>query len=145
MPKTKRVRKSLSLRLQPYEDTPLAEVADYLNSLDKEEATRRIGEILVMAFLPYASKGNGHCNTDKLRSAFLIARDMADKHFGIMALALGLDAVYAVATPIVSTGGNGVDMKSQVNKEESTLEVEAINSSLIEGVATATEIGKLFG
>ena len=55
MPKTKRVRKSLSLRLQPYEGTPLAEVADYLNSLDKEEATRRIGEILVMAFLPYAS------------------------------------------------------------------------------------------
>ena len=145
MPKTKRVRKSLSLRLQPYEGTPLAEVADYLNSLDKEEATRRIGEILVMAFLPYASKGNAECKTDKLRSTFLIARDMADKHFGIMALALGLDAVYAVATPIVSTGGNGVDMKSQANKEELPHEVEAINSSLIEGVATATEIGKLFG
>lgn len=145
MPKTKRLRKSLSLRLQPYEGTPLASVADYLNSLDKEEATRRIGEILVMAFLPYALSYNGQCNTDKLRSAFLIARDMADKHFGIMALALGLDAVYAVATPIVSTGGNGVDMNSQVNKEESLLEVEAINSSLIEGKATATEIGKLFG
>jgi hypothetical protein len=146
MPKTKRVRKSLSLRLQPYEGTPLAEVADYLNSLDKEEATRRIGEILVMAFLPYASFRNAECKPDTLRSAFLIARDMADKHFGIMALALGLDAVYAVATPIVSTGGNGVDnLNSQVNKEESLLEVEAQNSSLIEGKATATEIGKLFG
>ena len=144
MPKTKRVRKSLSLRLQPYEGTPLSEVADYLNSLDKEEATRRIGEILVMAFLPYALSYNSQCKPDNLRSAFLIARDMADKHFGIMALALGLDAVYAVATPIVSTAGNAVDMNSQVNKEESHIKVDAPNSSLIEGKATATEIGKLF-
>lgn len=30
----RRARKSLSLRLQPYEGTPLAEIASYLNSLD---------------------------------------------------------------------------------------------------------------
>jgi hypothetical protein len=150
MPKNNRVRKSLSLRFQPYEGTPLAEVADYLNGLDKEEATRKIGEILVMAFLPYArSSQTGLCpsqgdksTSNKLISAFLIARDMADKHFGVMALALGLDAVYAVATPLTLAGGS---LKSGVAGEEVSDEVEEEDSSLIEGKVTATEIGKLFG
>jgi hypothetical protein len=128
------------LRLQPYEGTPLAEVADYLNGLDKEEATRKIGEILVMAFLPYARLEGDKSTSNKLNSAFLIARDMADKHFGVMALALGLDAVYAVATPIA-----GASLNPQIGEEEVSDETEEIDSSLIEGKVTATEIGKLFG
>lgn len=140
MPKNNRVRKSLSLRLQPYEGTPLAEVADYLNSLDKEEATRKIGEILVMAFLPYARLETNKPTSNKLNSAFLIARDMADKHFGVMALALGLDAVYAVSTPLTFAGGG---LKPGTDGEEVSNEDE--DSSLIEGKVTATEIGKLFG
>jgi hypothetical protein len=142
MSKNNRVRKSLSLRLQPYEGTPLAEVADYLNGLDKEEATRKIGEILVMAFLPYARLEANKPTSNKLNSAFLIARDMADKHFGVMALALGLDAVYAVATPLTIAGGS---LKSEVAGEEVSDEVEEEDSSLIEGKVRATEIGKLFG
>ncbi|AFZ04517.1 hypothetical protein [Calothrix sp. PCC 6303] len=136
MPKNNRVRKSLSFRLQPYEGTPLAEVADYLNGLDKEEATRKIGEILVMAFLPYARLEANKPTSNKLSSTFLIARDMADKHFGVMALALGLDAVYAVATPLTIAGGSLKEVSNQVEEED---------SSLIEGKVTATEIGKLFG
>jgi hypothetical protein len=142
MPKNNRVRKSLSLRLQPYEGTPLAEVADYLNGLDKEEATRKIGEILVMAFLPYARLEGDKSTSNKLNSVFLIARDMADKHFGVMALALGLDAVYAVSTPFTLAGGG---LKPEVVEEEVSNEVEEEDSSLIEGKVTATEIGKLFG
>jgi hypothetical protein len=142
MPKNNRVRKSLSLRLQPYEGTPLAEVVDYLNSLDKEEATRKIGEILVMAFLPYARLEGDKSTSNKLNSAFLIARDMADKHFGVMALALGLDAVYAVATPLTLAGGG---LKPEVSEEEVSDETEERDSGLIEGKVRATEIGKLFG
>lgn len=151
MPKNNRVRKSLSLRLQPYEGTPLAEVADYLNSLDREEATRKIGEILVMAFLPYARcsqtelcpSQSDKSTSNKLNSAFLIARDMADKHFGVMALALGLDAVYAVSTPLTLAGGSG--LKPELSEKEVSDETDEHDASLIEGKVTATEIGKLFG
>jgi hypothetical protein len=51
---SKRGRKNLSLRLQPYEGTLLAEVVDYLNTLDKEEVNRRVAEILTISLLPLA-------------------------------------------------------------------------------------------
>jgi hypothetical protein len=63
MPKINKLRNSLSLRLQPYEGTPLYDVVDYLNNLDKEEATRVIGEILVMTFLPYARASKNTCTS----------------------------------------------------------------------------------
>jgi hypothetical protein len=47
-------RESLSIRLQPYCTCPLGEVASYLNSLEKSESCRIIGEVLVMCLLPYA-------------------------------------------------------------------------------------------
>jgi hypothetical protein len=59
-----------------------------------------------------------------------------------MALALGLDAVYAVATPLTIAGGS---LKSEVAGEKVSDEVEEEDSILIEGKVTATEIGKLFG
>ncbi len=138
MSKNRRARNSLSMRLQPYEGTPLYEVADYLNSLDKEEATRRIGEILVMAFLPYARNNGDKSTSSQLSSAFLIARDMADKHFGVMALALGLDAGYVVTT---IANGNGHKMVVEDKDEDKPLDN---NSSLICGQVTAAEISQLF-
>jgi hypothetical protein len=55
----KRGRKSLSLRLQPYEGTLLAEVIDYLNTLDKDEMNRQIAEILIISMLPLARYDRG--------------------------------------------------------------------------------------
>ncbi len=55
----KRGRKNLSLRLQPYEGTLLAEVVDYLNTLDKEEVNRRVAEILTISLLPLARHERG--------------------------------------------------------------------------------------
>ena len=55
----KRGRKNLSLRLQPYEGTLLAEVVDYLNTLDKEEVNRRVTEILTISLLPLARHERG--------------------------------------------------------------------------------------
>lgn len=55
----KRGRKNLSLRLQPYEGTLLAEVVDYLNTLDKEEVNRRVAEILTISLLPLARYERG--------------------------------------------------------------------------------------
>ena len=56
---SKRGRKNLSLRLQPYEGTLLAEVVDYLNTLDKEEVNRRVTEILTISLLPLARHERG--------------------------------------------------------------------------------------
>jgi hypothetical protein len=56
---SKRGRKNLSLRLQPYEGTLLAEVVDYLNTLDKEEVNRRVAEILTISLLPLARYERG--------------------------------------------------------------------------------------
>jgi hypothetical protein len=47
-------RKSLSIRLQPYEGTPMAEVADYLNGLDAGTMQRKIEDLLVLGLLSYA-------------------------------------------------------------------------------------------
>jgi hypothetical protein len=50
----KRQRKNYAMRLQPYEGSLLGEVVDYLNGLDRDEANRKIAEILTIAFLPLA-------------------------------------------------------------------------------------------
>ena len=44
----KRQRKNYAMRLQPYEGSLLGEVVDYLNGLDRDEANRKIAEILTI-------------------------------------------------------------------------------------------------
>jgi len=154
MPKAKasRVRKSLSLpRFTPDEGTPLALVADYLNGLEKEEMPKLVREMLVMCLLPLAKHHCGQFTQKQVRDAYLIARRMAENHFGIMAIELGLDAsVYAyvpqplsVATVVDGNGGNGsmLSPAASVEQEESTL----YDSSLIPGQVEAGFMGSLFG
>ena len=54
-----RRRKSFNLRLQPYEGTLLAEVVVYLNSLERDEANRKIAALLIMCLLPLARQKQG--------------------------------------------------------------------------------------
>ncbi|MBD2089073.1 hypothetical protein H6F67_04285 [Microcoleus sp. FACHB-1515] len=82
-----RPRKSLSLRLQPYADSPLAEVIDYLNTFEKEDLNRKIGDILVMCLLPYARLHANELEAD-LRITCLEACDAMDKHASTMRQAL---------------------------------------------------------
>lgn len=143
MPRRKRVRKSLSLRLQPYEGTPLAVVADYLNSLDKEEATKKVGDILVMALLPYAKFDSGKTASERLRSTFLASRDLMEKHLGIMALTLELES--SLLAPVTNQNishGDGGNINTLPSIEES--ENEPVHTSLISGKATASEIANIF-
>ncbi len=153
MPKAKasRVRKSLSLpRFTPDEGTPLALVADYLNGLEKEEMPKLVREMLVMCLLPLAKHKSGHTQK-QVRDAYLIARRMAENHFGIMAVELGLDAsVYAYVpqplsnpTVVDENGGNGSTPSpaASVEKEKST----ESDSSLIPGQVEAGFMGSLFG
>ncbi|WP_017313972.1 hypothetical protein [Mastigocladopsis repens] len=154
MPKAKanRVRKSLSLpRFTPDEGTPLALVADYLNGLEKEEMPKLVREMLVMCLLPLAKHHCGQFTQKQVRDAYLIARRMAENHFGIMAIELGLDAsVYAYVpqplsnpTVVDGNGGNGSTPSPavEVSEEESTL----YDSSLISGQVDSGFMGSLFG
>ena len=100
--------------------------------------------------MPYTKSGQ---NTQKqVREAYLIARRMAENHFGIMAVELGLDAsVYAyvpqplsVPTTVNGNGGSGSTRSPdvEVSREESA---ESEDSSLIPGQVEAGFMGNLFG
>lgn len=154
MPKAKanRVRKSLSLpRFTPDEGTPLALVADYLNGLEAGQMPLQVREMLVMCLLPLAKHHCGQFTPLQVRDAYLIARRMAENHFGIMAVELGLDAnVYAYVpqplsnpTVVDGNGGNGSMPASAagVEKEESA----ESDSSLIPGQVESDFMGSLFG
>ena len=152
MPNSKRVRKSLSLpRFTPDEGTPLGIVADYYNDLPSDERSTLIRELLVMCLLPLAKHHCGHTQK-QVREAYLIARRMAENHFGIIAVELGLDAsVYAyvpqplsVPTVVDGNGGSGgmpSPAAASVSKEESAED----DSSLISGQVDSSFMGNLFG
>ena len=102
-----------------------------------------------MCLLPLALYKSGHTQK-QVREAYLIARRMAENHFGIMAVELGLDAsVYAyvpqplsVPTTVNGNGGNGSTaracMQQSVEQEESTLKDD---SSLISGQVDSSFYG----
>jgi len=154
MPKAKanRVRKSLSLpRFTPDEGTTLAIVADYLNGLEAGERSTLIRELLVMCLLPIAKHHCGHTQK-QVHEAYLIARRMAENHFGIMAVELGLDAsVYAyvpqplsVPTVVDGDGGSGGMREPAASVEFESSSTES-DSSLIPGQVEAGFMGNLFG
>lgn len=150
--KANRVRKSLSLpRFTPDEGTPLGIVADYLNGLEAGQMSLLVREMLVMCLLPLAKHKCGQFTQKQVCDAYLMARRMAENHFGIMAIELGLDAsVYAyvpqpLSSPTVvnSNGGDGSTPSSaaSVEKEESA----ESDSSLIPGQVDSGFMGNLFG
>ena len=67
-----------------------------------------------MTLLPYAQKELAQRKADSLRSSFLIARGMANNHFGIMALDLDLDAILFGSYSFVD---GGINENSLINKE----------------------------
>lgn len=145
----KKKRKSLSLpRFQPMDGTPMAVIADYFNSLETAEAKRLLEEMLVMYFLPRAQCRLGGFSPQQVRCSYLISRRMAESHFGIMALELGLDAeVYAyVPMPFAAVDGNGsqdaiVEEIPELENDEDDDE----DSSLITGELNTGFLDNLFG
>jgi hypothetical protein len=83
-------RKSLSIRLQPYEGTPMAEVADYLNGLDSSTMQRKIEDLLVLGLLSYA-RLEQEAATEKLRLTCLECCDGLEKHAATLRLAIGVE------------------------------------------------------
>lgn len=142
MPNCKKTRKSFSLRLQPYEGSPLSVVVDYLNSLEREELRRHLNDALVAFFYPYALKESGKEN---LRNSFLISRDIANKHFGIMALSLNLEAI--VVASIVNSGitGSNESWENDQSKSFNSSQESDQSEDLIETDFSTSEVRDLFG
>jgi hypothetical protein len=87
MPKS---RKSLSIRLQPYEGTPMAEVADYLNDLDSGSAMRKVEDLLVLGLLAYA-RLEQEADAERLRLTAIECCDALEKHAATIRLTIGVE------------------------------------------------------
>lgn len=146
MAKTRK-RKSLTLRFQPYEGSTLAEVVDYLNSLDKDEANKKAADILLMCLLPYARKhGNHSYSHSELRLTCLESCDCMDKHASSMRQALMVEqpkfSQQYIAVSAGGYNGNGGELQEEPDAEEVS---ETIPSTLIKGHGSAAEADMLFG
>lgn len=76
---SKRKRVSLSIRLQPYSGTLLAEVIDWLNSHENDEKNNLIADAVVMAYLPYARADKGVSPIEIERCCWE-TQNLLDKH-----------------------------------------------------------------
>ncbi|MCC5653918.1 hypothetical protein LC609_29905 [Nostoc sp. XA013] len=152
MNQSKKKRKSLSLRLQPYEGDVLAEVVDYLNSLPKDEAQRKVADILVAAFLPVARYSSGNFTPEQIRFACWEAQDSLNKHGSYMRFAMSVEQPQyvlsqpALPAPVVAV--NAPSYKSNVLSEPE-LSGEAADSirpaSIVQGQASSQELDAIFG
>jgi hypothetical protein len=104
MPKS---RKSLSIRLQPYEGTPMAEVADYLNDLDTGTMLRKVEDLLVLGLLAYA-RLEQEADAERLRLTAIECCDALEKHAATIRLAIGVEPVNRQNQPPVPRLGKDI-------------------------------------
>jgi hypothetical protein len=104
MPKS---RKSLSIRLQPYEGTPMAEVADYLNDLDSGTMLRKVEDLLVLGLLAYA-RLEQDADAERLRLTALECCDALEKHAATIRLAIGIEPANRQEQPPIQKPGLGI-------------------------------------
>lgn len=79
MNQKKRLSLSVNTRLQPYPNTLMAEVAEWLNSHETSQKNDLIAEALIMAYLPYARAKQGVSQMEIERCCWE-TQDRLDKH-----------------------------------------------------------------
>ncbi len=154
MNRARKKRFSLSLRLQPYEGDVLAEVVNYLNSLPKDEAQRKVADILVAAFLPVARYKAGKFTLEQLRFACWEAQDSLNKHGSNMRLAMGVEQPqFVLSQSVLPKSVVGVNPNPPTNQNSTTDEPDSQASapdsnrpnSLVQGQASSQELDTIFG
>lgn len=98
MTKAKSGRPSFSLRLQPYDGSLLAEVVQFLNSLDRAEANRRVENVLVMALLAQARLYDETSSPEERRRCCIEACNALDKHASMLRQLVGVEAAPVMAS-----------------------------------------------
>jgi hypothetical protein len=120
----KRRRLSLSVRLQPYEGTTLAEVVEWLNSMESSEMSRLLSEAIVMAYLPYARSAAGE-TLDEIERCCWETQDRLMNHGFNMRQAL------RVAQPQFGKGSGMVMPSTPVDRQKNNSPTD-LNESPIE-------------
>lgn len=119
----KRKRVSLSVRLQPYSETLLAEVVNWLNSVERDEAKRMIEAALIMAYLPYARVDSGATSAELERCCWE-TQDLLDKHGFNLRQALGVSQPqwrgYEPTRSLVATASSAPTEATDSTVEEET-------------------------
>jgi hypothetical protein len=153
MARARKKRVSLSLRLQPYDGDPMAEVVDYLNSLPKDEVNRKVADILVAALLPLARYHNGNYTPSQLRFACWESQDSLNKHGSNTRFALGVEQpqfVLPQQAMLQSTMGANDSIKVNNGKTiqddlEDKLTQKVRPNSLVKGKASSDDLDNIFG
>jgi len=152
MNQSKKKRLSLTMRLQPYEGDVLAEVVNYLNSLPKDEAQRKVADILVAAFLPVARFKSGNFTPEQIRFACWEAQDSLNKHGSYMRLALGVEQPQFVASqpilaaPVVTVNAPAYKSDALESPELDSKATDSIRpASIVQGQASSLELDAIFG
>jgi len=145
-------RVSLSVRLQPYSESVLAEVVNWLNSLDKGEANRLIGEALLMAYLPYARAMAGE-DREEIERCCWETTDRLNGHGFLMRQALRVaqpQFTEAYLTRPVVVDSNYSEAVVNSNREKKTVSQSEspppnpMQSRLSE-LGSASEVSSVFG
>lgn len=120
MTKAKPARASFSLRLQPYEGSLLSEVVQYLNSLDRAEAQRRVESVLVMALLTQARLYDDSCSAEERRRCCLESCDALEKHASTLRQLVGVEMTVgrSVVQPYEMTPRSDRAMAAQIRDED---------------------------
>lgn len=145
-----RRRKSFNLRLQPYEGTLLAEVVVYLNSLERDEANRKIAALLIMCLLPLARQKQGEVFSEQeKRMCCLEACDALSKHSSFLRQALRVsqpqfEMPYLMA-PMMGSFPSVEEQRGLIEKESSSSAPQTKLSPSIEGKGSAADVDSIFG
>jgi hypothetical protein len=83
----KNKRRSLTIRLQPSDGTPLAVIADWLNHFSKVEKNQRAAEVFLMTLLPYAKEAAGSL-PEEIERCYWESLDRLDRYGYVMRQAL---------------------------------------------------------
>ena len=143
----KRKRISFSLRLQPYSGTLMAEVAQWLNSIERDEAKKMVESALVMAYLPHARVNSGADRAEIERCCWE-TQDLLDKHGS------NLRQAFQVSQPQWRERPSHRDFVAQTpstpTRDDELIELDASNSvdspsNQIEGKGSYDDVDALFG
>ena len=133
---SKRKRVSLSTRLQPYENTLLAEVVEWLNSHQNDEKNNLIADAVVMAYLPYARASRGVDSTEIERCCWE-TQNLLDKHgFNLrQSLQVPQPQWHSTVVPraVLASGTTSQPEKDGKNSLQSLKDEDLAPSSLIAG------------
>ena len=152
-PAGKAARPSFTVRLQPYDKSLLAEVVQYLTSLERSDAQRRVENVLVMALLAQARLYDETHSEEERRRCCIEACDALEKHASNLRQLVGVEMpvpVRSIVQPYEAVAaeqrGHPIQATVQMDDEiEDDEEGRSPPKSRIESQASAGEVNSLFG